>query len=151
MYAFANSYSVALRKRATTTGAMLRIVSIAVAVAALLALPAMSSAQDNSGIDAYTEGVPDAGGGGGTGSTGETSDGTDPTGLSTGTGTGTNATGIDPATGQPFSESSAATAPDGTFSGQLPATGLDELVWMAFVGVALLASGVVLRRRLHDA
>jgi LPXTG-motif cell wall-anchored protein len=127
---------------------MLRIVSIIVALAALVAFPAVSSAQDNAGTDAYTEGVPDAGGGG-TGSTG-TDTGTSATGTDTGTATGSTASGIDPATGQPYSESSAGNAPDGTFAGQLPATGLDELVWMAFVGIALLASGMVLKRRLRD-
>jgi len=125
---------------------MLRIVSIIVAVAALVAFPAVSSAQDNSGIDAYTEGVPDAGGGGGTGTGTDTGTGT----TATGTETGTTATGIDPATGQPYSERSAGTAPDGTFAGQLPATGLDETVLMAFIGALLLASGMVLKRRLRD-
>lgn len=124
---------------------MLRILSIAL-VAALFALPAAAIAQD-SGLDAYTENPPSAGGDGETGNTGDT-DGS-ASGTASGTASPGSASGLDTTADTDgdgvVSEREAAAA--GTArDGQLPATGLDETLVMALVGGLMLAAGLGLRR-----
>lgn len=141
-------YSAALVFAGNPHGAMLRILSITLAVA-LLALPTAAIAQD-SGLDAYTENPPTAGGDGDT--TGTGTDGS-PTGTSTATGTDSGVAGTSTSTGAPVdsdgdgvvSEDEAAAAGT-TPAGQLPATGLDETLVMALIGGMLLAAGFALLR-----
>ncbi len=128
---------------------MLRTLSITVVLVALFAAPAVTSAQDNSGIDAYTEGAPSAGGNGGSG--GGSSGASDGSGTASGAGTGADASVGSGAGGAPGSSGSltereAARLADGTSPGELPATGLDETGLMAVVGALLLLSGLALRR-----
>ncbi len=126
-----------------------------VAALALVLAPAAIAQQvslQNSGLDEYTEDVPDAGGGegpvggdDGSGDGDSSNDGTtpssgsttDPTAVDSGTGTSTG-------TSAPTEEqvtSGSGTTPDG----QLPATGRETLL-LALSGAGLLALGLYLRK-----
>jgi LPXTG-motif cell wall-anchored protein len=131
---------------------MRKLAAVIASLVLALALPGFAVAQ--SGIDQYEENVPGAGGdtGGDTGTDTGTATTTDPTGLSaTGTGTdGSTATGTS-GTGSDLTEEEAASLSDSALRGQLPATGLDETLAMALVGVALIGTGFVLFRRVGTA
>jgi LPXTG-motif cell wall-anchored protein len=137
-----NSYPFDMRKLTLTLIAL-----------ALFAVPAASAfAQGNSGTDVYEESPPTVDDPDGDGIPGTSGDTGTPTPTSTGTGvaseTGTipgdtNGDGV-------LSEAEAGSAGT-TASGQLPATGLDSTLAMALVGAALLAAGLVLRKRVAGA
>lgn len=122
-----------------------RIIPVLLAAFVVLALPAWAGAQD-SGLDAYQENPPSATGNndsgddgnapGGTGSAGAGEDGASDPGAAGSQGTA--------------SQTEAQAAANGTPNGELPATGLETLL-LALAGVGLLASGVVLLRRLRHA
>ncbi len=133
--------------------------SVAILVVAVLALVlaptaiAQQIALQNSGLDEYTEDVPDAGTGeepvgGDDGSDGDPSDGsspssdpgTDPGAVDSGTGTSTS-TGTSGAPTEEQVTSGSGSTPDG----QLPATGL-ETVFLALAGAGLLALGLYVRK-----
>ena len=115
---------------------MTRIIAIALVLGVAVGLPASALGQ-GSGEDTYTQETPPTVGDDGSTDTGTGTDtsgvaGTEGTATGTGTGTGTasgTASGTDPATGA-----------------QLPRTGSETGV-LAAIGAALLASGLLLRRR----
>jgi LPXTG-motif cell wall-anchored protein len=125
---------------------MRKILTIMLAMALLAALPGGAIAQDNSGLDAYTENPPSAGGdGGGDGTSSGAGTGTGTAaGFASGAGSGVAGTGAG-ASGSGLTEAQAAAAGVGP-NGQLPATGLDATLAMAIVGFAMLAGGTLLFR-----
>ncbi len=129
---------------------MLRLLLTFVMLAALVALPGVAVAQDNSGLDAYQEGTPDVPGGNGGG--GNDGAGSDPGAGSRSAGGGGAGTASSDVAGDGSGAGAAglseaeAGARGGQRPGELPATGLDATGLMALVGLLLLTGGIVARR-----